>query len=168
LVDRLCGGVCVGVVERDIEGGAAEERGEVGQVIADGEAGVEGASESGEHLLLEVMAYFHCVARGVKGCPCSGKLDAEILEGLMSGLVGQFAWPDPLNAEGCFAPAMCGVSELVDDGDFCASAGDGGEGFVAELEGDASVDGEEVEFGVDDSDIGGAEVCHGDGSLIGE
>ena len=50
-----------------------------------------------------------------------------------------------MDVEWCFAPACCGIVVAIGECDFCAGAGDVREGFVAELEWDAGLDGDEVE-----------------------
>lgn len=59
-----------------------------------------------------------------------------------------------MDVEWCFAPAGGGLVLVVGDGEFGAGAGDFGEGFGAELEGDSCLDREEVERDALDGDVG--------------
>lgn len=147
--------IAEGVMDGNVEEGAADEGGEPGNRLGPCSfVAVEIIKHGAEDLFLEVPADFERVSPALELSPGLGQTDREIFKDGVALFVREFAGPDPLNAQRCFAPAGGTSAMAVFDRDFGTSARDGGGGFGAELEWDAGLDREEIEFGGDDADVG--------------
>lgn len=146
----------------DVEERTADQCGEPGHRLGV-PFGVKSLEKSRQLVLDEVVADFDRMTGLRKAGPGSGENLAELLQGVVTGIVRELAGPDPGDAEWRFAPAF-GLSAV---GDFNrhADAGTGhiGDDLAAKLQRHAGVNGQEVEFRRGAADVGW--LSHGLGKV---
>jgi hypothetical protein len=115
---------------------------------------VERFEQAGQFGLLEGVADFQRVATGIEVSPRVCKFNAECFERFVAFFLSETGWPNPLDGQRRFAPAVGGFALRVLHGHAHASAGDVGERFGAELKRHARFDGKKVERNASRMDVG--------------
>ena len=152
-IGRDAVGVPVGVVEREVEEGTADEPREMGQGFFAGPLLIEGGDRPGEDLVREAVPDLHWMAGFAEAPPQREEAAGKVLEHLKARVVGKLRRPDPGDAQGRFPPALGGFPGKRFRGDAGAGADDVSRRLGAEFERQPRLDGEEVQGDVLDPKV---------------